>query len=76
MRILKALERLTQSTERPVGEVFYSQARIRALLGDREGAVRSLHDWIGGQGFDLHTEIDFESLADYAPFREFIRPKG
>jgi DNA-binding SARP family transcriptional activator len=76
VRILLALERLTQSTERPVAEVFYAQARIRALLGDREGAVRSLHDWIGGQGFDLHTEIDFESLADYEPFREFIRPKG
>jgi hypothetical protein len=33
-------------------------------------------DWIGGQGYDLHTAIDFESLKDYQPFREFVRPKG
>ena len=56
--------------------MFYAEARIKTLLGDREGAVSLLRDWIGGQGFDLHTAIDFESLRDYPPFREFVRPKG
>jgi hypothetical protein len=75
-RILATLDHLRRSGERPVSEVFYAEARIKTLLGDREGAVSLLRDWIGGQGFDLHTAIDFESLRDYPPFREFVRPKG
>ena len=57
-----------------------SRAGIAALLGDREQAVALLY-----QSFDEGMEygpyspqywIDFESLHDYPPFQELIRPKG
>jgi DNA-binding SARP family transcriptional activator len=57
------------------------RARIAALLGKRDEAVRLLQ-----QNFDMvppvdryvlvHRSIDFESLQDYAEFQEFMRPKG
>jgi tetratricopeptide (TPR) repeat protein len=57
------------------------RARIAALLGDREEAMTLLQqafeqgvNW-GHQGW-LHRDIDFESLRDYPPFQEFLRPKG
>ena len=55
------------------------RARIAAVLGDREGAVELLHQSFN-EGYtydiDLHRDIDLESLHDYAPFQEFLRPKG
>jgi hypothetical protein len=57
------------------------RARIAALLGDPEQAMTLLQ-----QSFDLgagwgrwpllHSDIDFESLHDYPPFQELLRPKG
>jgi tetratricopeptide (TPR) repeat protein/TolB-like protein len=58
-----------------------ARARIAAVLGDREQAMTLLQesfDW--GAQWDrwpqLHSDIDFESLHDYEPFQEFLRPKG
>jgi tetratricopeptide (TPR) repeat protein len=56
-----------------------AQARIAALLGERERAVtllrRALDQGQRGNLF-LHLDPDFESLLDYPPYRELIRPKG
>jgi hypothetical protein len=32
--------------------------------------------WVGGQGFDLHAEVEFELIRNDPRFREFIRRKG
>ena len=61
------------------GRATYARARMAALLGKRERAVALLR-----QAFDeglhgrrsLHIDPDFESLRDYPPYQELIRPKG
>jgi hypothetical protein len=54
------------------------RAQIAALLGDRDAAVRLLRQ-ADAEGavvaIDLHRESDFESLRDYPPFQDFVRPK-
>jgi DNA-binding SARP family transcriptional activator/tetratricopeptide (TPR) repeat protein/TolB-like protein len=61
------------------GEHTYWRARIAALLGERDQAVALLRAAYA-QGFKwwlpLHSEPDLESLRDYPPFRELLRPKG
>jgi tetratricopeptide (TPR) repeat protein/TolB-like protein len=55
------------------------RARIAAVLVDREQAVELLHQSFSEgypYGIDLHRDIDLESLHDYPPFQEFMRPKG
>jgi len=57
------------------------RARIAALLGDREEAVTLLRQAIEqgvnwGHGVWVHRDIDLESLHDYPPFQELLRPKG
>jgi tetratricopeptide (TPR) repeat protein len=56
----------------------YARARMAALRGEREGAVdlvrRAFELGLRGRMF-LHLDPDFESLRDYAPYRELIRPK-
>ncbi len=57
------------------------RARIAALLGDREEAMTLLQQAMDlgvqwGHGPWWHRDIDFESLHDYPPFQELIRPKG
>jgi tRNA A-37 threonylcarbamoyl transferase component Bud32/tetratricopeptide (TPR) repeat protein len=64
------------------------RAEIAALLKDREQAVTLLQEALDqgldrgpGQGWGygawLHTHIDFfDSLHDYPPFQELMRPKG
>jgi DNA-binding SARP family transcriptional activator len=59
----------------------FFRSRIAALLGEREKAMTLLQ-----QDFHLirapdhylvvHRNMDFESLQDYPPFQEFMRPKG
>ncbi len=77
MRIFEKLGKL----ERPflLGDNLWWQARIASLLGDKERAVALLGEAFN-QGFtygvDLHREIDLESLWDYPPFKELLRPKG
>jgi hypothetical protein len=52
---------------------------ITALLGYREAVVTPLHHAFD-QGLQYHpdllSQIDFESLRDYPPFQELMRPKG
>jgi serine/threonine protein kinase len=54
------------------------QARIAALLGDKEQAVEYLRDAYKkglSYGMSLHRDLDLESLRGYAPFEEFMQPK-
>jgi hypothetical protein len=55
---------------------MFERARIKALLGDAEGALRLLREANGPQGLDLHAEFDFESLKEHPGFKVFTRPKG
>ncbi len=56
------------------------RARMAALLGERERAVSILRNYYegagGGYSIGPHREFDFESLGDYPPFQELVRPKG
>ncbi|MDH4196415.1 MAG: protein kinase [Candidatus Aminicenantes bacterium] len=60
------------------GDPTYWRARIAALLGDKEGAVNLIRQAIK-QGFgysSIHPTEDFESLADYPPYIQLMKPKG
>lgn len=60
------------------GHPTYWRARIVALLGDKEGAVSLLRQAIK-QGFSytvLHPNEDFESLVEYPPYIQLMKPKG
>jgi hypothetical protein len=55
------------------------RARIVAVLGDGEQAFELLRQAFAqgiNYGLWLHRDIDFESLRDYQPFQELMRPKG
>ncbi len=61
------------------GEHTYYRACIAALLGDKDQAVTLLKDNFSqgfGYGLDFHRDFDFESLWDYPPFIELLKPKG
>ncbi|HEU5171721.1 MAG TPA: serine/threonine-protein kinase [Gemmatimonadales bacterium] len=54
------------------------RARIQALLGEQEAAVALLREAFAQgypHGHTLHIDLAFDSLRDYAPFRELMRPK-
>jgi tetratricopeptide (TPR) repeat protein len=62
------------------GEHHFQRARILAALGDHEGAVNALQaafrqgrPWPSGA---LHADRAFDSLRDYLPFVELVKPKG
>jgi tetratricopeptide (TPR) repeat protein len=61
------------------GHPTYWRARIAALLGDKEGAVQLLQEAIK-QGLDYQNLYsvpqDFESLQDFPPFQQLMKPKG
>lgn len=60
------------------GNPTYWRARIAALLGDREAAVNLLRQTTK-EGFSyssIHPTEDFESLADYPPYIQMMKPKG
>jgi tetratricopeptide (TPR) repeat protein/predicted Ser/Thr protein kinase len=60
------------------GNPTYWRARIAALLGDKEGAVNLIRQ-ATKEGYDydfLHPCEDFESLADYPPYIQLMKPKG
>jgi DNA-binding SARP family transcriptional activator/tetratricopeptide (TPR) repeat protein len=70
-----------QSRERaqpiPGQEAVVYRAKIAALLGDREEAMRLLIAAYGAAGTtELHGDADLEGMRDYPPFQEFVRPKG
>jgi tetratricopeptide (TPR) repeat protein len=55
-----------------------ARARLAALLGRREEAVRLLRDANAeGQGFTLgyHAQFEFATLRGFEPFEEWLRPK-
>jgi predicted Zn-dependent protease len=68
------------ATER--GQAKLELARIQALRGDRQGALTLLRQAVAeGAGFDVFVPpstvvYDFARMADYEPYREFMRPKG
>ena len=61
------------------GKHTYNRACIAAILGEKNQAVTLLKDSFS-QGYAysiyLHTDFDFESLWDYPPFIELLKPKG
>jgi len=76
LKISKELE----EDKRPYlfGNPTYWRARIVSLLGDKEGAVNLLRQAIK-QGYaypNIHPTEDFESLADFPPYIQLMRPKG
>jgi tetratricopeptide (TPR) repeat protein len=61
------------------GTNTYWRACVAALLGDKDEAVALLQRAFSeglGYGIWIHRDIDFESLRDYPPFQELMRPKG
>ena len=59
----------------------FERARIAGALGDLEQAMALLQEsfeygasWVRWPL--LHSDFDFESLHDYPPFQEFLRPRG
>jgi tetratricopeptide (TPR) repeat protein len=55
------------------------RARIAAVLGERDGAVALLRQAFAegvAYGIWLHCDMDLESLREYRPYRELVRPKG
>ncbi len=55
------------------------RARITALLGEKDAAVALLRrSYAEGRGdyLTLHRDQDLESIRDYPPFQELLRPKG
>jgi tetratricopeptide (TPR) repeat protein len=61
------------------GEHLMNAACIAALRGEKEEAVDLIRQALA-QGFSwdiwVHREPAFESLRDYPPFQELLRPKG
>jgi tetratricopeptide (TPR) repeat protein len=61
------------------GEHTYYRACIAAILGEKDQAVTLLKDsFLQGYPYVLylHGDFDFESLWDYPPFQELLKPKG
>jgi hypothetical protein len=61
------------------GQQTLWRARIAAVLGEKDGAVALLRQAFAegvAYGIWLHTDMDLESLRDYKPYRELVRPKG
>jgi predicted Zn-dependent protease len=61
------------------GANTYQRACIAAILGEKDQAVTLLKDsFLQGYpyGLYLHKDFDLESLWDYPPFIEFLKPKG
>jgi tetratricopeptide (TPR) repeat protein/tRNA A-37 threonylcarbamoyl transferase component Bud32 len=64
-----------------IGWRTLDRARIAALLGDAERATTLLGQAIEqspqwGLHLFVHSDIDFDSVRDYQPFQELMRPKG
>jgi tetratricopeptide (TPR) repeat protein len=71
---LKAQER---AQAYPGQEAVVFRAKIAALLGAYDEAMRLLVDGYGAGGaHELHGDIDLEVLKDYPPYRRFIAPRG
>jgi tRNA A-37 threonylcarbamoyl transferase component Bud32/tetratricopeptide (TPR) repeat protein len=77
-------EVLSADTAVPRTAVFQAPAgaSLAALRGEREEAVRLLRDAYGAYPVRgrlilvIHRSVDFESLRDFMPFQQFMRPRG
>jgi tetratricopeptide (TPR) repeat protein/predicted Ser/Thr protein kinase len=61
------------------GNHTYWRACIASLLGNKEEAVALLREAFSQgkhYGVGLHRDLDLESLRDYPPFQELLKPKG
>jgi serine/threonine protein kinase len=61
------------------GSHIWCRAYLAAVLGEKDQAVALLKEsFLEGlmYNINLHTDIDFESLWDYPPFKELLKPKG
>ena len=84
-RMVERLEAIRRSHRFPNQSSLW-QARIAALLGNQEAAVGLLRDAISeglmpldmtqglGYAMWLHRDMDFESLREYQPYLELMRP--
>jgi tetratricopeptide (TPR) repeat protein len=76
------LEDLDAATARNRGQAKLELAQIQALCSDPEGALTLLRQAAAeGAGFDVFVPpsmiaYDFAGMADYEPYREYMRPKG
>jgi tetratricopeptide (TPR) repeat protein len=62
-----------------LGQNTELRAAVQALLGQREEAVRLLHQAMAeGRFFDVgkHTYFEYQGLRGYRPFEEWLAPKG
>ncbi|MCK5379384.1 MAG: tetratricopeptide repeat protein, partial [Acidobacteria bacterium] len=79
LRISNELATVREVARWENGWPAYYRTRIAAVLGDREQSIALIHEAID-QGFwhfdHLRRDMDLESLRDYPPFQELIRPKG
>jgi DNA-binding SARP family transcriptional activator/tetratricopeptide (TPR) repeat protein len=75
-RWVATLRELSRSVNRPREDATFGQARIMAVLGDAPESLRLLREALGGQGMDLHTDVDFARLAGDPGYQLFVRPKG
>ena len=63
------------------GKDRYWRARIAAVSGKKELAVQLYRDCISQginlweYGIPIYESMDLESLRDYPPFQELIKPK-
>ena len=75
---LNALANLDVPTEAELYDVGIARARIAVLLDNPQRALAFLLEgYLGGQGVDLHLELDFEDVLKHdRGFQEFVRPKG
>jgi len=76
LKISKQLE----EDQRPhlFGDPTFWRARITALLGDKESAVNLIRQ-AAKEGYSyssIHPCEDFESLADFPPYIQLMKPKG
>jgi tetratricopeptide (TPR) repeat protein len=84
-RMVKRLSVIRRSNPFPNQATLW-HARIAVLLGDREAAVGLLRDAISqglmpldltqglGYAMWLHRDVDFESLLEYQPYLDLMRP--
>jgi len=62
--------------------ILRGRARIAAVLGEREEAIRLLREGFrvarskGDFVREAHRTRDFESLHDYLPYQQFLKPRG
>ena len=77
---LKVSDRLNElKTPYQFGQNTYNRACIAAVLGDKDQAVGLLKESFqqgNPFGIGIHRDFDFESLRDFPPFIELLKPKG